>query len=427
MFKKSILKIGTLFTAAVIMLSGCAGGVTDSSSKIMSAVSNIQSSTSSAAPEYKEANASIGSTGDILMHSPILDAYNFDSKYDFHDIFKYVKSYYEKFDLTVANLELSLGGKERGYSGYPTFNCPDSILDALYDSGVNEVTAANNHCFDMGESGFLRTLNTLDKHKIEYLGTRVSTEIKPYKVTEINGIKIGRINYTYETVPLNGKKALNGIPVTDDCAELINSFNYEKLDDFYNELKERIDMMYSDGAEAIMVYIHWGDEYKLEANGWQKQIAQKLCDLGVDVIVGNHPHVIEPVELYSSEVSGKQTVCLYSLGNEVSNQRKDRMDMTTGHTEDGMIFRTDFKRNKDGSVILDKVDVLPTWVNLYIGSDSRRNYEIIPLDKSANWQDFVLSSTYDAEQSYKRTMKLVKKGLDDVAKNYVKKDLRKVG
>ncbi len=278
-------------------------------------------------------------------------------------------------------------------------------MDALYDSGVNEVTAANNHCFDMGESGFLRTLNTLDKHKIEYLGTRVSTEIKPYKVTEINGIKIGRINYTYETVPLNGKKALNGIPVTDDCAELINSFNYEKLDDFYNELKERIDMMYSDGAEAIMVYIHWGDEYKLEANGWQKQIAQKLCDLGVDVIVGNHPHVIEPVELYSSEVSGKQTVCLYSLGNEVSNQRKDRMDMTTGHTEDGMIFRTDFKRNKDGSVILDKVDVLPTWVNLYIGSDSRRNYEIIPLDKSVNWQEFGLSSTYDAEQSYKRTMK----------------------
>ena len=162
----------------------------------------------------------------------------------------------------------------------------------------------------------------------------------------------------------------------------------------------------------------------MEPSTYQQKIGQKLCDLGVDVIVGGHPHVVEPVELFQSDISHKQTICLYSMGNEVSNQRKDRMDMTTGHTEDGLIFETTFERKKDGSVTLSDVNILPTWVNLYYGSEGRRHYEIIPLDKSQNWSNFGLSGTADAEASYERTDKLVAKGIRKFKTQYQKVDLR---
>ncbi len=422
-----------VFAAVILILGGCGLFVnknsntnvtTSANSMLDSRIESAASETVSSAPEYKPAKATIGSTGDILIHSPILDAYNFNGRYDFHEMFRYVKSYYQSYDYMVANLELTLGGTSRPYSGYPTFNCPDSILDALSDSGVDMMTAANNHCFDLGEDAFFRTVKTLKKSRLDFIGTRQNMEDKPYIVKEINGIKIGMINYTYQTPTSDGSKALNGIPVSKAAAPLINSFDYDRLNDFYKELSKRISEMYQDGAEAIMVYMHWGNEYWLEPSTYQQKIGQKLCDLGVDVIVGGHPHVVEPVELFQSDISHKQTICLYSMGNEVSNQRKDRMDMTTGHTEDGLIFETTFERKKDGSVTLSDVNILPTWVNLYYGSEGRRHYEIIPLDKSQNWSNFGLSGTADAEASYERTDKLVAKGIRKFKTQYQKVDLR---
>lgn len=434
MKKRYLLPIlSGVLSAVILILGGCGlflnknadkDGTASVNSALVGSLKSAASETVSSAPEYKPAKATIGSTGDILIHSPILDAYNFNGKYDFHEMFRYVKSYYQLYDYMVANLELTLGGTSRPYSGYPTFNCPDSILDALSDSGVDMMTAANNHCFDLGEDAFFRTVKTLKKSRLDFIGTRQNKEDKPYIVKEINGIKIGMINYTYQTPTSDGSKALNGIPVSKAAAPLINSFDYDRLDDFYKELSERISEMYSDGAEAIMVYMHWGNEYWLEPSTYQERIGQKLCDLGVDVIVGGHPHVVEPVELFRSDISHKQTICLYSMGNEVSNQRKDRMDMTTGHTEDGLIFETTFERKKDGSVTLSDVNILPTWVNLYYGSEGRRHYEIIPLDKSQNWSKFGLSGTADAEASYERTDKLVAKGIRKFKTQYQKIDLR---
>lgn len=426
-FRRSLIIVIALFT--IIGLSALFQKTlfedTGEVEKITSSRITSVKSTSSVT-RIKETKASIGSTGDILIHSPILDSCKNGNKYDFSGIFKYVKPYYQKYDYMVANLEVSLGGAALGYSGYPVFNCPDSILDALKSSGVDMLIHANNHCYDTGKQGFKRTVETIENSGMDHTGARSSEKEKPYLIKNVNNIKIGMINYTYETQKLSTKKALNGIPVDDEDAPLINSFKYDKLNEFYSELSDNISNMYKDGAEAIVLYIHWGEEYKISANQWQKTIAQKLADLGIDVVIGGHPHVIEPIELFNSDVSKKQMVCLYSTGNEISNQRKERMEeIKTGHTEDGLIFNAVFSKKSDGRVILDDIDVLPTWVNMKVDSSGKREYTIIPLDTSADWTKFGLSSTYAAQQSYNRTMKLVKSGISDFRNNYIKFDLRK--
>jgi predicted transcriptional regulator YdeE len=134
--------------------------------------------------------------------------------------------------------------------------------------------------------------------------------------------------------------SLNGIPLNATDKNLVNVFLKNDVAGFSADLAENIADMKADGAEAIVLYIHRGNEYQLKPNSYQTTIAQKMCDLGVDVIVGGHPHVIQPIDILTSSVSGKKTVCAYSVGNELSNQRIAYMDMKTGHTEDGMVLQT---------------------------------------------------------------------------------------
>ncbi|MBQ7288340.1 MAG: CapA family protein [Clostridia bacterium] len=376
--------------------------------------------------EKEPITVTLGCTGDILIHNPILKAYA-ASGYDFNDMFRYVQPYFTKYDYMVANLEVTLGGESKSYRGYPTFNTPDTIVEAAKQSGIDMLLTANNHSYDTGKDGFFRTLEVLDQKQIEHIGTRTETD-SPYFVKDINGIKFGMVNYTYETQQSNGRKTLNGIAMHSDTENLINSFNYSNLDAFYSELSDHISAMKSEGAEAIILYIHWGNEYKLEPSSYQKTMAKRIADLGVDVIVGGHPHVVEPIEILQSEVTGKQTVCLYSLGNAVSNQRISFMNMKTGHTEDGMIFETTFVKKPDGSVILDKINVVPIWVNMH--TDSSKHYHMLPLDKALNWQtDFGISqqTAATAQKSYERTMALVNAGLSQFDGEYKKIGLNSSG
>ena len=150
--------------------------------------------------KYEETTIKIGTVGDILIHSPIFRSV-YDSasdSYDFNDIFKYVKDIYSSYDLMVADLEQPLGGKEKGYSGFPLFNAPDSIADALKNNGVDLLLTANNHCYDQSSDGFYRTMSVLKEKQIDFIGTR-EKESKPYIIKDISGIKVGMINYTYET------------------------------------------------------------------------------------------------------------------------------------------------------------------------------------------------------------------------------------
>ncbi len=391
-------------------------------------IKNSSNKTDSAAidPDKVVATASISSVGDILIHAPVFNSVlTADGTYDFNPIFKHIGPYFAKYDYNVANLEVSLGGTENGrqYSGYPLFNCPDSIIDASKNMGVDMLLLSNNHTYDCGYQGFLRKIKVIEDKGLAYSGVASDNSQKLYNIVEINGIKIGMINYTYETPSYyEGSKAINGITLDDEVVNLVNTFNYDNLDIFYKDLEQKISMMKKDGAEAIVVYPHWGTEYNLQGNEYQTQMAQKMCDLGVDVIIGGHPHVVEPVRTFTSEISGKRTVCLYSMGNFISNQRKHLMNLSTGNTEDGLIFVVIFEKYGDSSVKVKSVDAIPTWVDL---TDGR--YTVIPLDDTiSDWgSKFGLSesSVTAAKESYNRTMSLVEEGIVEFnSEAYSKKD-----
>lgn len=374
--------------------------------------------------KYEETTIKIGTVGDILIHSPIFRSV-YDSasdSYDFNDIFKYVKDVYSSYDLMVADLEQPLGGKEKGYSGFPLFNAPDSIADALKNNGVDLLLTANNHCYDQSSDGFYRTMSVLKEKQIDFIGTR-EKESKPYIIKDISGIKVGMINYTYETEALTDTTYVNGIPMNSETSPLLNSFNYNNLDKFYTEFKTNMDSMYADGADVIIAFMHWGEEYSLSANDYQKKIAQKLCDFGVDAIIGGHTHCIEPTDLITSQVSGKQTPIIYSLGNQLSNQRKEtlsKFSYDSPYFEDGVIYEVSFTRKADGSVVLSDVSYTATWCNLF---DTQ--YRIIPLDDEHKSAVAHLGRTSEMQNSLKRTKGLLDKGIEKFKNEYKQIDLRK--
>ncbi len=364
---------------------------------------------------YVVSTASLGVTGDVLLHIPVINAsYQGNGVYDFSEIFTYIAPYYQAFDFMVANLEVNVAGADRGYSGYPTFNAPDSIVDALKDAGVDMLLTANNHTYDMGKSGFQRTQEVLNEKGMPHLGTRLDEDTPEFIIQSLNGIQVGMACYTYETGDTSdGRKTLNGIPVSSEDTNKVSSFNYKDLDNFYLEVEDTLAAMKAQGAEATVVYLHWGDEYQLKPNSKQEEIAQALCELGVDVIVGGHPHVIQPFETLTSS-TGHQTYCIYSIGNAISNQRRTNISQAPdGHTEDSMIFSVVFEKWNDGSVKISEVNILPIWVNKEWRNSVGNIYRIIPLDTAVEvWDSYDVSSINYTYGSYKRTMKIVGEGLN---------------
>ena len=379
-------------------------------------------------PEHVVSRAQIAVTGDILMHMPVINTgLRSDGSYNFDSIFRYLTPYSSAADYAAANLETTLCGTDKGYkySGYPAFNCPDEIVDALKKAGFDLLLTANNHCYDTSEYGFLRTVRTVREKGLQVLGTRAAADELKYAVQEINGIKIGMVNYTYQGMPDNpvaGKVYMNKNTLSDTCAPLVNAFIPGQLDSFYLEIRQCLEEMKNAGAEATVMFIHWGNEYQTTPSTEQRQIAQQLCDLGFDVIVGGHPHVIQPVELLTSRLDPeKKTLCLYSTGNAVSNQRIKEMDLKTGHTEDALLFSFTFSKYSDGTVYLESTDLLPCWVDLRVGLQNE--YPIIPLDDALRDQWQSLYSLTDealanARKSFERTTALTGAGML-TAQNYL--------
>ncbi len=380
-------------------------------------------------PVRKIASATISNTGDLLMHTKVLTSgyQTSTDSYDFSRSFLYFQDYVKMADYAVANLEVTLAGKGNGYAyaGFPFFNCPDALIDNLQDAGFDMLLTANNHSYDTGTIGFHRTQQVLQEKGMNYLGTIPDEDTPLWQVREIDGIKVGMVCYTYkgnntDVVNLNG----NFLSQTD--GKLIGAFGYNQLDVFYSEMQSHIAAMEAAGAEAVVVYMHWGNEYYLQENNWQSSIAQKLCDLGVDVIVGGHPHVVQPLELLTSSVDPQQkTVCIYSMGNAISNQRVEFMGgwPDTEHTEDGVLFSFSFAKYTDGTVIVESVELLPTWVcHYYDDATASYVYQILPLDTAIeDWKtQFNLSEEDYAEalESYDRTMDIAGDGLQEI-RDYV--------
>lgn len=371
-------------------------------------------------PVPETVTATLGVQGDILMHGPVINTgVVTDGEYDFSSIFRYISDYVESYDYAVANLETTLGGTPP-YSGYPVFNCPDGIVDAVKDAGYDMLLTANNHSADTQMAGFDRTLQQVRGAGLESLGTYLNDQEQKFTVVDVGGIKIGMICYTYANgLTASGNPTLNGNPISQSGK--VNFFTENNLDKFYGELNALLADARTAGAEATVLYIHWGIEYQTTENATQRAIAQKVCDMGVDVIVGGHPHVVQPMDLLESTTDpNHKTVCIYSVGNAVSNQRLAEMinSCPTGHTEDGALFTVTFEKDANGKVSVADADVIPTWVNMST-VNGQKEYNILPLDPDTKdqWKtSFNLTDELyqDAIDSYDRTMAIIGDGLVEV-------------
>jgi len=375
-------------------------------------------------PETVIATARISAQGDLLMHKPIFDDRSIvkqpDGGYDFDPVFKYFTETLQGYDYAIANLETTFGGDEFPYQGNPAFNCPDPFLDSVVDAGYDMLLTANNHSYDTLMTGITRTLEQVRGAGLGTIGTRLSEEEPRYSIVDVNGIKIGMLCYTYSS-GLNdaGIPRLNGnSPVENE--QLVNWFYNRNPQKMYDEVEVILQEMEAEGAEINMMFIHWGNEYELTENNFQNQQAQALCDLGVDVIVGGHPHVVQPVEVLTSTTDPEHnTICIYSLGNAVSNQRHGNIPAcSTAHTEDGILFEITFEKYSDGNVYIQSADILPTWVNLH-RANGANEYNMIPLyiEEKDQWQEkfgFNDEALRKAGASWDRTMNIVGDGLTQI-------------
>lgn len=406
--------VSVVLIAAIVLLSFVIGSIVKPNN-------NGGTSSGPATPAPKpepipDKYATVVSIGDIMCHSTQYQGAKTADGYDFSDFFKEISSYFKASDLAIGNLELTFGGTESGaWRGFPTFNTPDQLANAIADSGIGILMTANNHTYDTGFFGMKRTLDVVRNLGIETNGSRKDETEPKYVVKDLNGIKVGMVSYTYETTTATQtRKYLNGLLLSQEAAPLVNSFCYGRIDAFYQEATEIIAKMKEEGAEYITFYMHWGNEYQRTQNTQQKTIAQKLSNLGVNMIIGGHPHVVQPIEYLYSEDGQTETVCVYSLGNAVSNQRRSLMpnNAPKGHTEDGLMVSYTLKKTADGTVTLVDFEAIPTWVDRYLVG-GKHKYTIYPMENLEEAKAKYPSIASKLQESYNRTKEIMGKGLTE--------------
>ena len=280
--------------------------------------------------------------GDVMCHAPQITAASRNAGgrgYDFSPTFRYVKPLFDSADAAVVNLETVISPDGR-YTGYPCFSSPRELAEALADAGVDIAVTANNHCCDRGARGIRATAACLDSLGIARTGTFAdSADYARNRILRFtrNDIKFALLNYTYGT---------NGIPVPDGC--LVNRID---------TLQMARDLELAADADCRIVFLHWGEEYQRTTNAGQRRIREFLERAGVEVVIGSHPHVIQPAEALGNRIF------VSSLGNFVSNQRKRFSD-------GGLIAEVDVVRTADGAIRY-SLKLTPVWVRL-------PRYEILP-------------------------------------------------
>lgn len=301
--------------------------------------------------------------GDIMGHGPQINA-AYDSKtkkYDYSPVFEKVKPILSQNDFGIGNLEVTLGGAP--YTGYPTFSSPDALAVACKENNLGFLITANNHSCDRGKKGILRTIQVLDSLNMPHTGTFADIEERNAKnllILDKNNIRVGILNYTYGT---------NGIPIPKPTiVNLIDIFN----------MKWDIEEARNQNIDKLIVCIHWGNEYQQKPNSIQKYLADFLFQQGVDIIVGGHPHVLQPMEYFEKNENQKERLVAYSLGNFISNQRKP-------NTDGGAMLQITLKKENNETFISKKGYYL-TWVRKF-EEKNRLSYQILPCF-SAEKQNF---------------------------------------
>lgn len=290
--------------------------------------------------------------GDMMQHGAQLEA-AYESKiaeYDYRDNFRFVQEIIESADIAVANLEVTLGGKP--YTGYPRFSAPTSYAKAAVDAGFDVLLTANNHTCDRGKKGIIRTLNKLDELEVLHTGTyrnEADRDSTNPLILEQNGIRLAMLNYTYG---LNG----NTVP----APTIVNLIDTAVI---HQDLRNAT----SKNPDLIIVMMHWGLEYLRIQNAEQEYLANYCFDHGADIIIGSHPHVIEP--MFSGPESKFKGPVYFSLGNFISNQRRR-------YTNGGAMAWLKISK-QNGIISIDTSAYLLNWVFI-AGNSSGKDFFILP-------------------------------------------------
>lgn len=289
--------------------------------------------------------------GDLMQHDGQIKAARTADGYDYTDVFARVKPEISRYDIAVANFEVTLAGPP--YKGYPCFSAPDEYLRAIIDAGFDVMLTSNNHSCDTRAKGLERTIVMMDSLKMPHLGTyrhqKEREQNYPF-IIERNGIRIAMLNFTYGT---------NGIPVPppyivnlEDTAQIAKDITAAKKKD----------------ADVIIAFPHWGIEYASLPSNAQRKLTQWMLNKGVDHVIGGHPHVVQPFEV-NEDNKGNKHLTVYSLGNYVSN-------MTKPHTDGGAMVTMTLTK-KDGKTAMTDCDYSLFWVSRPLTS-GRKNFRIYP-------------------------------------------------
>lgn len=343
-------------------------------------------------------NINLKTVGDLMFHEyQLARSYNAqDGTFNFDDSFEHIEKYLSDADFTIGNLETTFGGPNgahnfnvekriAGYSGYPCFNTPDVAAETLKMIGFDLLTTANNHSLDSKETGLFRTLDILDQNGILHVGTyRTQEEADEVRIVEVDGIKFAFVSFTY---------AMNGFMPSEGNDFIINS-----LDMYMPEKEKQICDLVKKAADQnpdfVVVMPHFGNEYVEYPNSYQENLVNALFESGADIILGSHPHVLQPIEIREIEREAgvsEQGIVMYSLGNFISSQKYE-----PGMNKDlGVIMGMEIEKKDNEKAIIKTISLVPTytyWKDDVIG--------VLPVEESlANIENNPLNlSQYDQER-----------------------------
>lgn len=323
-----------------------------------------------------ETSITVAAIGDMLIHEPVYRDAQTEGGYDFTPMLQQVKQYLQAPTVTIANQETMIGGEALGLSTYPQFNSPFEVGDALKAVGVDAVTLANNHTLDRGEEAIRRAIEHWETIDMMYTGAYKDEEDQKHiRVQETEeGISLAYLSYTYGT---------NGIPTPVGQDYLVNRIDREKIAEDMAVAKEK--------ADAVIVSLHFGTENERMPNEEQKELAQYIADLGADVIIGHHPHVLQPVEWLTGK-NGKQTLVAYSLGNFLSSQQEYYQRI--GGMLQFSIRKT--SQGDDAQVTVEEPAFLPTFMSY----TDFKDYQVLPMFDLTNKELAGASNAYEAIKAH---------------------------
>lgn len=365
-----------LTSSFLVLIGGCDRNTTQT--KQSEAVAEV---TATQPPKPYTKEAELVAVGDIMMHgAQIKSGYNPTTKtYNYDNFFTEVKGILSSGDWIIGNLETTLSGPETGYTGYPLFNAPDPLADAIKKAGFNIISTTNNHSLDRGEKGVLKTLENVKKRGLIPIGTATSAkEAAKITIVEKNNISMAILGYSYGT---------NGIPIPKGKNYLVSLINPQKITQDITKARQA-------GVDFVTVILHFGLEYQRQPSAEQKALVKQLVNAGADIILGSHPHVVQPyqiIEKTGKSEKPKKAVVIYSMGNFISNQREKYRDL-------GVIFKVKvLKKFPDETTEIKEIKAIPTWVHRY-RQGGKYQFRVLPIEQVLKTRKHPLLSPSDYQQ-----------------------------